>query len=541
MFESWGGTEVSRTRKILMAAVLCLLTAALLGGGARADAVTEEQGVRLALGDALRTALENNFDLVIARRDPRIAELNVDLAKAVFDPVLGASVKHDESKGEESLQADFSTGELLFKSVGSKAKADTGGASFTQLLDFGGTYAISFDTSRNDQTPAFRSYNPAISSGIAFNWSMPLLKRFGTTDTTAGLVIAKRGVTMSGAELSRQAQLTIESVEDAYWDLIAAREGLDVARKSLKLAKDLYDLNRKKVEVGTLAPIEITQAEAGVASREQGVIDSETALGNAEDNLRRLMAVPKNDPSWGVPIIPADPLTFEPRSPDLTNSLEKAMDARSELKSARLDLENKRLSEEVTRNRIRPQLDLAAGITPSGNNVTGQRQIAVSPFVENVIGGWPDSITEIPKFRNYDWNVGLVFTYPLANREAKANYAIASLNREKADLTLQNVEQTVLVDVRTTVRAVESGVKRVNAARANTVLQRKKLEAEQKKFENGMSTSFEVLTFQTDLANAQLSEIQTMTDYKKALVALERSQGTLLEARSLTLDTTGRK
>ena len=153
------------------------------------------------------------------------------------------------------------------------------------------------------------------------------------------------------------------------------------------------------------------------------------------------------------------------------------------------------------------------------------------------MGGLSDSVTEIPKFRNYDWNVGLVLTYPIGNRREQAGYATTSLTREKAELSLLNTELTIRVDVRTAVRAVESGAKRVAAARANTVLQQKTVDAEQKKFANGMSTSFEVLRIQTDLSSARLAEIQAVTDYNKALAALERAQGTILEARGLSLGT----
>ncbi len=538
---------MSRTRTILLAAFLCLLAAAPRGVVARAEEAKEEEGVRFSLADVLRTALENNLDLVIARKDPRIAELNVDLAKAMFDPELDANYTHARSKGEESLRVRQFGNSVELISSGSSSITDSAAVSWAQTLDFGARYTVGLDSTRRDSLPLFgQSFNPSISSGLTFNWAMPLLKGFGREFQTENLVIAKRGVEISDEDLRRQAQITLESVEDAYWDLVAAREALVVAKESLKLAQDLHDLNRKKVEVGTLAPIEITQAEAGVASREEGVIVAEMGLRNAEDNLRRLMAVPKGDPTWDRAILPVDRPTFEPRSPDLDNSMAKAMESRSELKGARLDLQNKQLAERVARSAVRPQLDLTAAITPSGNNLLGQQVYDYpnpSPppdtlkATRDIPGGWSDSVTEIPKFHNYDWSVALVFKQPIGNRQAKANYAIASVNREKSDLTLQNVEQTVRVDVRTAVRAVESGAKRVAAARANAVLQQKTVEAEQKKFENGMSTSFEVLRIQTDLSSARLAEIQAVTDYNKALAALERVQGTLLEARGLSLGT----
>ncbi len=538
---------MSRTRTILLAAFLFLLAAAPRGVVARAEEAKEEEGVRFSLADVLRTALENNLDLVIARKDPRIAELNVDLAKAMFDPELDANYTHARSKGEESLRVRQFGNSVELISSGSSSITDSAAVSWAQTLDFGARYTVGLDSTRRDSLPLFgQSFNPSISSGLTFNWAMPLLKGFGREFQTENLVIAKRGVEISDEDLRRQAQITLESVEDAYWDLVAAREALVVAKESLKLAQDLHDLNRKKVEVGTLAPIEITQAEAGVASREEGVIVAEMGLRNAEDNLRRLMAVPKGDPTWDRAILPVDRPTFEPRSPDLDNSMAKAMESRSELKGARLDLQNKQLAERVARSAVRPQLDLTAAITPSGNNLLGQQVYDYpnpSPppdtlkATRDIPGGWSDSVTEIPKFHNYDWSVALVFKQPIGNRQAKANYAIASVNREKSDLTLQNVEQTVRVDVRTAVRAVESGAKRVAAARANAVLQQKTVEAEQKKFENGMSTSFEVLRIQTDLSSARLAEIQAVTDYNKALAALERVQGTLLEARGLSLGT----
>jgi outer membrane protein TolC len=134
-----------------------------------------------------------------------------------------------------------------------------------------------------------------------------------------------------------------------------------------------------------------------------------------------------------------------------------------------------------------------------------------------------------------DWSLGMLYRYPLRNRQAKANYAIARLTTEKGIAGIQQAEQTIRVDVRTAVRNVDSGVQRVEAARKNVELQQKKLDAEQKKFENGMSTSFEVLTFQNDLANAELAEIRARLDYIKSLAALESATGTLLEARGMQI------
>src|SRR5262249_27719055 len=189
-----------------------------------------------------------------------------------------------------------------------------------------------------------------------------------------------------------------------------------------------------------------------------------------------------------------------------------------------------------------------AGFVPSGNNLNsitnnqlpGPDGILNTPddifFQTFDTGGLGSALEEIPKLNNYTWTVALTYAVPIRNRAAEADYANAMIGREKAELSEQNTEDIVRVDVRRAVRAVESGYERVVAARKNVELQQKKLDAEQKKFDNGMSTSFEVFTFQTDLRNSQLSLIQAVLDYNKSLADLERAKGTLLESKNLKLD-----
>jgi outer membrane protein TolC len=189
------------------------------------------------------------------------------------------------------------------------------------------------------------------------------------------------------------------------------------------------------------------------------------------------------------------------------------------------------LSERASRRNIRNQLDLNAEVSPTrGDSDFRLVEISDTP------GEPPQLLTDNATDSSGEgWRVSLVYSVPLKNRQARANYAISRLTREQREIELQNTELAIRVEVRTAARNVESGVKRVEAARANSVLQRKTLEAEQKKFENGLSTSFEVLQIQTDLANAQLAEIRAILDYTKSLAALEAAKGTLLEARGMTL------
>ena len=495
---------------------------------AQAEREIPADAVRLSLSEALTRSLEQNLDLSIFKLDPQIAYEDVLFQKAAFDPLFTASASHTEQNSEPSQ---------VF--VGSESKQDRLFAGLSGLLKFGAQYGVGLESNRLDSNSSFNTYNPSYNSGLALDFRMPFLRGLGVEATTAALVIAERNLEVSHDTLRGQATSTLRAVEDAYWNLRAAREAQRVSDQTLKLSQDLYELNKKKVEVGTLAPIEITQAEANVASNVELTIRSKEAVGNSEDNLRRLMAIPKDDPMWTHMVVPTEEPVDEPRTVVLEEAIATAMTARPEMIEARAALENAQLAEKAAKNTARHQLDLNVGLTPSGNNLIDilPGPDTIPGTADDVIdtGGIGESYSEITSFDNYLWTVGLTYSVPIGNRANKANYAVATINREKAELFLQNMEDLVRVDIRTTARAVETGYERVAAARKNVELQTKKLDAEQKKFDNGMSTSFEVFTFQTDLRNAQLSLIQGLLDYNKSLADLERAKGTLLESKGLKL------
>jgi outer membrane protein TolC len=493
--------------------------------------------VKMSLAECLRAAIDHNLDLALAQKDPRIAENNVALAESEFDSALTATASYDDSSSD-TLSSATTTQPPNPPASASGTSTDSDerknlSVAWGQKVSFGAEYSVTYGWFRGSssgfsQTGALPFLEDTSQSGenLTFGYKMPLLRDFGKEVNTAQIILARSARAMSDQDLRGQANATLKEVEGAYWDLLAAIRALDVAKESLKLAQDLLNLNRKKVEVGTLAPIEIVQAEAGVASREENVILAETAVSNAEDNLRRLLAVPQGDPLWESRIAPTDSPEFTARPVDLDAALSQALVTRPEIVQARQGVEDQRLNERTAKNAMRHRLDLDLLAAPNQGEFDQSTNsgISVTQSRSETDGlGW-------------NWGATLTYAYPIGNRAAKAGYGIAMINREKSEITLQNVEQTIRVDVRTAVRNVESGVKRVQAAQSNTVLQRKTLEAEQKKFENGMSTSFEVLRIQTDLLNAQVSLIRAVLDYNKALADLERAKGTLLEARGFTLD-----
>ena len=488
----------------------------------------------LTLDECRRTALANNLDLVSARRDPAIAEQQIDVSLAPFDGVIGANASYFESEGDSIVSANIPPTPDFPAS--SEFDRQSGDLSFTHLLKYGGSYSLTYNLSDQDSSATqiesstgflTQSASTQMQDGLTLTYEMPLLGGFGREVNTLDLLLARSGLDISREDLRLQAMLTLNSVEDAYWDVVATREALRIARLALDRAHNLLELNVKKVEVGTLAPIEITQAEAGVASNEEDVIVAEVALENAEDALLQLLAIPQNSPLWEESLELVDRPSYAPVDIDLDEAVATAMERRPETATARQRLRDTELSERVSRKGVRHSLDLTASLTP--DQQTDSELLFETPPGTVISQTATDDETT-------NWSVALTYGYAIRNRRAKANHAIARLNREKSEVGLRNAEQSVRVDVRVAVRNLESGLKRIEAASKNAELQRKKLDAEEKKFDNGMSTSFEVLTFQNDLASAELAAIRAGLDHAKSLTAFERAKGTLLEARGLTLE-----
>jgi outer membrane protein TolC len=485
---------------------------------------------RLSLDQCRKIALENNLRLVSEMKNPEISAEQINVAQAPFDPTLGASGDFTRSEVDQTIGAIADNGGDGAVTTGEQtADVWNAGLSFTHLLGFGGSYSAEYnigdidfaglDVQRGTNFITDSIYNQR-TDGITLTYQMPLLQGFGTEVNKVQVLLAQGNLDISNEELRRRAIETIQDVEDAYWNVVGAQAALRTYRLALERAEDLLELNKKKVEVGTLAPIEITQAEAGVAAQVGAVIQAENLIEDAEDALLALLAIPEDSPLWGQSLELYDRPSFEPVQIDIDAALVEALNTRPEMETARTQLRNSELSERVAKRRVKHG---------SPTNGAESEQLVTFP-------GQP--IADSGSRQDQDtgtWNLGLTYRYPLRNRRAKADYAIARHQKERSDLNVKDWEQAIRIEVRTAVRALDSGIKLVEAERQSVILQQKKLDAEQKKFDNGMSTSFEVLTFQNDLADAELKEIQARLDFVKAKTELERAKGTLLSSRGLKL------
>jgi outer membrane protein TolC len=467
--------------------------------------------VALSLRDVLTAALENNLDITVRRYDPLRSETFVTVQGAAFDPLLtgSASSSEDERRGISSFFGPFT----------SQDKIHFYSASFEDPLVTGGRYSVGVSSSDTFNTNSFAGTSTGYNTSWQITVTQPLLRNLGPDVNRWQILVARNDLGASEEQFRQTVLDTLSSAEKAYWDLNFSIMDLRTKRGSLQLAKDFLEQNRIKVRVGTLAPIEITQAEAGVADREEGVIIAENAVRTAEDTLRRIINVPRDSPVWSQPINPSDTLPLTEVTAVMDEAVSAAEENRPDLKQARLSVKSRETELGFRRNQKRWGLDLEGNYGLLGFDAAG----------------YSNSFRDLRDRNQTSWTVTLNLSVPIGNRLAQAGFLNAehALNQSRYDL--QRLEQVARVEVRNAVRTVETDLKRVKAAQVNVRLQREKLAAEQKKFENGMSTSFQVLQFQTDLATAESRENQAIVDYNKSLAELERVKGTLLEARQMVM------
>ncbi len=528
-----------RTFSFVMLALLLAPPApsrALAQEGPPAAGGPGDEAVALTLDECLKASLENNLDIAVRRYDPLKSESLVTVQSSVFDPLITGNTSSQQS---QRLLTFFAGAPL------STDKTHNSSVAFEDPLVMGGRYRFQVGATDNRNLTGRGAPNTTFETTWQLTFTQPLLRNMGPDANRWQIVVARNNLGVSESQFRQTVMNALSDAEKAYWDLNFALMDLKTKQGSLQLAKDFLEQNRIKVRVGTLAPIEITQAEAGVADREEGVILAENAVRTAEDALRRIMNVPPESPMWSRPIRPADPPPLDEVTPVMPEAVTTSQANRPDLEQARLNLKSRETEMVHRRNQRRWGLDFQGAYGALG---VGFDQFKIDPVTKDPItdpltglpiidsnGSYGDSLEDLRERNQDNWSLSLNLTVPIGNRQAVASFTNAEYALQQARYDLQRLEQAARIEVRNAVRTVETNLKRVKAAQVNTRLQREKLEAEQKKFENGMSTSFQVLQFQTDLSSAETRENQAIIDFNKSRVELERVKGTLLQSKKIVV------
>lgn len=476
--------------------------------------------VDLTLAEATTRALERNLELSVERLNPQTFDLNIARIEAAFRPTLTSQFAHravvqpptNQLNGGNIVQNDTSTYN----------------AGVAQALRWGGgNVSLQFNNNKQVTSNIFANFNPTFTSNFNLTLTQPLLRGFLIDNNRQQLQVTAISRDISEIQLRGTIATTLASVRNTYFELLYAIEATQVARGSLALAEKLVEDNRARVEIGTMAPLDVVQAEAEVATRRQTVAQAEASWRTSELALKRLIVNGTDDPLWRASINPVDRPVFAPEPLDVEGAVRKALDARTDLEQGRRQVMANDTTLRFMRNQMLPAMDLGASYGAQGLGGTQfirQGTGLGSMITGQIPGGYPDALRTLTGRDYPTWNVQLNVSYPIGASAAEASYARARVQLSQSTAQLRALELQVATDVTNAALQVESGLTRYEAALAARQLAQTRLEAEQSRFDVGLSTNFFVVQAQRDLATAQSSELRALLDYRRALVDFQRAQ-----------------
>lgn len=476
--------------------------------------------VALTLDEATARALERNLDLVVERLNPQAVRLNLARVQAEYRPTLTSTFGQRGITNPPTSQLNGGNSVTT--------NTTTYNAGVSQALPWGGgTANFSFNNNRQVTSNLFANFNPTFTSNLSATVVQPLLRGFLIDSTRQQLRVTAINEQISEIQLRGTLATTLATVRNAYWELLFAVQALDVARGSLDLAQKLVQDNQARVEVGTMAPLDVVQAQAEEAMRRQTVAQAEATLHTAELTLKRLIVSGTEDPLWKATIDPVDRPTFTPEAIDVEGAVRHALDARTDLLQARRTVDANDITLRLLHNQTLPALDLNASygaVGLGGTQFLRQGSGLGSTIIGTVPGGYGDALRTLSGLNYPTWNVQVALSYPIGDSSAEAGYARARIQRNQSAAQLRSLELQVATDVTNAGLQVQSGLTRYEAARVARELAQTRLDAEESRFEVGLSTNFFVVQAQRDLATAQNSELRALLDYRRALVDFERAQ-----------------
>ncbi|HEU4691320.1 MAG TPA: TolC family protein [Vicinamibacterales bacterium] len=477
--------------------------------------------VELTLDSAVERALDRNLDLAVERLNPQTFDFSLAALNATYHPSFVSNFglrSQTAFTRSQTAGGDILTTDTL-----------TGNNGVTQNIRWGGgSYAVAFNNNRQEQSDLFATRNPVLNTSLTAAFSQPLLRNFRTDATRTQLQITKLNQEMSETELRATVVRTVAGVRNAYWDLVFAIQAEEVAQNSLALATKLVEDNRARVEVGTLAPLDVTQAEAEQAQRRQAVAQSRATRGTAELSLKRLIVNGTEDPYWSSTIEPVDRPTYSTEAVDVQTAVRRALTARTDLEQSRKQLQSNDVSIRSLSDAQLPSLDLTAsyGVAGIGGTqfVRAPGAALGAPPERTIPSGFTDALGLLGDARAPTWNFFLNFSYPLGTSPAEAATARARVQRQQTLAQSRQLELQIATEVTNAALLVDTNRERMQAATVAKDLAQLRLEAEQSRFDVGLSTNFFVVQAQRDLRDAQNAELRALLDYRRAQVDFERVQ-----------------
>lgn len=549
----------------------------------RIDSLIRAGNMYLSLQDAITLALENNIDIEVERYEYRLADTDLFRTKAgiaargiptttsagassvtagpgyilggaatgigtnvggagplpiTADPVFTGTVQWAHQTTPQSNPVIFAG------QTATVTTAKTYNFAVTQGFSTGTTYTFGYNNLVQSVNYASQTFNPGTTSSFDLSLTQNLLQGFGPSINNRNIRIAKNNIKVADYVFQTQVQNTVSNIINLYWNLVSYIENVRVAQQSIASSQKLYDDNKKQVEIGTLAPIEVVRAQAEVASDQQVLVVAQTNVLQQETILKNALSRngTANISIANVHIIPTDRIQIpavEPVQP--TQDLyARALDNRPDLAQARLQIDNANINLAGTKNAMLPTLNAIADLR--NNALAGTANTLINPTTHLAanpdpffVGGYGSVLSQLFSRNFPNYSVGVQLNIPLRNRSAQADYATATLQLRMTQLGLQKQISQIGVDLGNAVIALQQARAQYEAATQARILQEQSLDAEQKKFQLGSSTPYNVILAQRDLATARQNEVAALTAYGLARVQLDQVTGDTLDKNHIEI------
>lgn len=519
----------------------------------------------LTLRDSISMALENNKDIEVTRKDVKKAEFDLQIARGVYEPRFTGQAYYEHAKTPVfSFFGGGPDGSLTTSNV-------VGNATLQGSVEkWGGSFSATASNSRVGTNNLFTAVNPTYTTSLALSYTQPLLRGRRFDQNRRSIEIAKRNLSLTDTQFRQKTIDIITNVQRAYWDLTYALRNLQVQRDGVKDAKDQLEHNKRLVNEGQLAPIDIVAAETQVANFEQSVYDALNQVTISENNLKNLIAQNKNDALWGQSVVPVDSVELVSPSTTLPEALDAALQNRPELEINTAQKEINQIDQKFYREQSKPQIDLVGSYTTTGaagsltnttNPFSGSSEttrLTINQIVdrlnllnpnnplqpipatptqslpENLIGGNGNALVNFLANRYPTFRVGVQFNLPLfGDKITKAQLGKSLVEGEKINTQRAQLEQGIQVDVRNSLQALRTAEARLRAAAISRENSVKQYESEQRKLDAGQSDVYKVLERQTALTTARSNELRAQTELNKAIADLQRATGNSLKANNV--------
>jgi outer membrane protein TolC len=523
----------------------------------RLEQLIQSGKMNLTLQDAIALALENSMDIVVQRYNPWMADTSILKTKAggfgygvpnslsagstanlptlIFDPYLtqNISITSGLIPVNNPLTSGAGTGTNGIASLGIHQSIFNTG--FSQGFSTGTTLNVFWDNTRSSSTSPFNLFDPAVQSSIGISFSQQLLQGTGRDVTRRNILIAENNRKIADLAFAQQAITTVTNTITAYWELVYARANVKVQQQAVTVSQKLYNDNKKQLEIGTMAPLDVTRAESELATDTQNLIVAQTTQLQDELVLKNFIS---KDPTASnlidVEIVPTDK-PDAPQSIQLAPFAEAVKEAfvnRPDVQEQILNLRNGEIDVKATKNALLPLATLTG--TYSSTGLAGNSLTATTPPVIDRTG-LSDSMSQVFHNRFPEYSVGVNLTLPLRNRSAQADSVHAQLTQRQLEAQMQQIKNSAVLDVRNTSIALEQGRAQVQAASKARELQQQTFDAEDKKYRLGASTVYNVILTQRDLITAQGTELRALANLAEAKANYERALGRTLQINSVTI------